>query len=72
MSRWDQPPFWAAKHSEAELDRRRCRELQRLRVRLSYADVDEPLWREIYDRIRVLERELKLTPTLNGVGMPRG
>lgn len=72
QSPWARPPFWAAGPSVHDLDRAYLRELQRKRSRLSFLDVGTDAWQKVYRRIRELEGLLKLQPTINGVGMPRG
>lgn len=76
---WARPPFWAKEPSKADLDRRRCIELARVRRRLMYVDVHDGLTpaaftrfkakrRELIARLRKLEADLGLKPSRLGRG----
>lgn len=63
---WQRPPFWADGPTEWDLDRRRCKELQRARSRLLFLEPGTARWRGVRDRVARLEIALGLSPTLPG------
>lgn len=70
---WQRPAFWEAEPSKAELDRRRCIELARVRRRLLFVEAryDDPPRKRAYDAAKRKELIKRLRQLEDALGMKR-